>query len=102
MVDEEFVVEEDGVPVVLVAAVGVDFPDYLLGGLRTDFDGEGAVASVGRFLQSSHVRVGLDMPEDGLGSVKHVFAHSGLEVAVETLDFGLGFLLEAVTVGRSG
>jgi hypothetical protein len=42
------------------------------------------------------------MPEDGLGSVKHVFAHSGLEVAVETLDFGLGFLLEAVTVGRSG
>lgn len=49
MVDEQLVVEEDWIAIMLVTAVGVNFPDNLLGGLRTHFYGECAVSRISRF-----------------------------------------------------
>jgi hypothetical protein len=101
VVNQKLVVEENGVSVVLVAAVGVDLPDHLRGRHGVHFDHEGPFPSICCSLETTHIAVGFDVPEDGFCSIEYVLAELEVEVAVKAFDFSLGLLLERVTVGRS-
>jgi hypothetical protein len=102
VIDEQFIVEEDRVGVFLVAAMGIDSPFYLDGGLRTDFDGEGAFACVGGFLKSFEIGMGLYMSEDGFGGVGHLLSVFFFEVRLEGLYLALDFAFEAFSDFGSG
>lgn len=72
MVDEQFIIEVDIVAVVLVGAVGVNFPHDLGVGLWTHLDREGAVAAVRSLVQSPQEGVALHVTEYRLSAVYYV------------------------------
>jgi hypothetical protein len=101
VVDEQFVVEVDVVAVVLVGAVGVDFPHDLGVRLRTHLDGEGAVAAVCRLVQAAQEGVALHVPEHCLCAVDHVASLLEVQLVIEVLNLRLRLALKILAVGAA-
>ena len=74
VVDLELIIKENRVPIVLITSVAIYFPDDLGTREWTDFYHEGTLSCISCFLYASKVAVGLDMSEDGLGSVEDILS----------------------------
>jgi hypothetical protein len=53
MIDQKLIIKEDRITIMLVATMGVNFPNDLLRRLRADLDGECSISSVCSFEKPS-------------------------------------------------
>jgi hypothetical protein len=97
VVDQQFVVEVNWITIVLIAAVGINFPDNFGRRLRTNLNGKGTITSVSCLQETFQIGVGFDMSEDGFSSIGNILPLFEVEIVVHTFDFALRFVLEILS-----